>query len=129
VITISPIGEFVPWGLANGMIFGLGLGALLNWIAWMGATVVQFAIGRQLARDFVADVDGPSFPTWLRRFPVEHPLVLTCGRWFPMGASIVNTSAGARGVALHRVLGWAAVGCAPQAFVIAGSGAGLVWMW
>jgi len=129
VITISPIGEFVPWGLANGMIFGFGLGALLNWIAWMGATVVQFAIGRQLARDFGADLDEPSFPRWLRRFPVAHPLVLTCGRWFPMGASVVNTSAGARGVALHRVLGWAAVGCVPQAFVIAGSGAGIVWMW
>lgn len=129
VVTISPIGEFVPWGVANGMLFGAAFGAALNWLAWMGATVVQFAIGRQLARDYGGGVGAARLPAWLQRLPLGHPLVLACGRWFPMGASVINTGAGARGVALHRVVGWAAVGCVPQAAVIAGSGAGLVALW
>ena len=128
IITVTPIGEFVPWGLANGMVFGVGLGALLNWLAWMGATLVQFGLGRLLAADFDAAATR-RFPRWLRRFPVDHPLVLICGRWFPMGAPIVNTGAGARGVSLGRVLGCAAIGCAPQALVIAASGAGLIGLW
>lgn len=129
IVTVTPLGEFVPWGVVNGMLFGLELGALINWTAWMGATLIQFGIGRQIAADFDLESKVKKLPQWLRRLPPDHLLVLVCGRWLPMGAPVVNGRAGAQGVTLRRLLACAAVGCVPQALLIAGFGAGFVWLW
>lgn len=126
IVSATPIGEFVPWGVANGMLFGFGGGALLNWIAWMGAAVVQYRIGCSARHDLNWHDRRRHLPRWLARLPIDHPVFLISIRWFPMGGSIFNTVAGAAGIRAPRLLGYAAIGYIPQALVIAAVGQGLL---
>jgi len=118
--TLTPVGEMVPFGAANGALYGLWGGALLNWGAWMVAAALQRAWGLSAAREIGA------LPAWLDRLPLTHPLVLVAGRWLPGGGVLVDAAAGAEGVALARHLLLAGLGHAPQALAIAAVGAGLV---
>ena len=129
IISVVPIGEFVPWGAANGMLFGIGVGALLNWCAWMGAAIVQYGFGRQVAHDFDVEDRMQRLPAWVQRFPFDHPVMLICARWFPMGATLVNMGAGVRRLPIGRLLWCAALGCSVQAVAIAAVGAGLASLW
>lgn len=119
--TLTPIGEVIPFGVANGAVYGWVLGAVLNWIAWMVAAVVQFGYGRLAVGGAQAEA-----PRWLRRWSLTHPVVLACGRWLPGGGPLVDAAAGAGGVPFVRAMALAALGHAPQALVIASVGAGLV---
>ncbi len=121
--TLTPLGEVVPFGVANGALYGLWTGAALNWTAWMVAATCQYAFGRSAAREAA---ESGARPRWLRRLPLGHPAVLTCGRWLPGGGPLVDAAAGAAGVPFGRVMAYAALGHAPQALVIAAVGAGLV---
>ena len=123
--TLTPVGEVVPFGVANGALYGLGAGALLNWGAWMTAAALQYAFGRSAARE-AAGSRPPAVPAFLRRLRLTHPLVLTCGRWLPGGGPLVDAAAGAAGLPFHRAMAFAALGHAPQAVAIAAVGAGLV---
>lgn len=118
--TLTPVGEVIPFGAANGALYGLAWGAGLNWSAWMTAAVLQRAWGASAAREVGA------LPAWLARLPLTHPLVMVVGRWLPGGGVLVDAAAGAEGVALARHLVLAGLGHAPQALAIAAVGAGLV---
>ncbi len=128
--TLTPLGEVIPFGMANGALYGLLAGAALNWGAWMAAAVGQYGFGRLAATETAAAspaVTGPPAVTrWLRRWSVTHPAVLICGRWLPGGGPLVDAAAGAAGVPFGRAMAYAALGHAPQAFAIAAVGAGLV---
>ena len=117
---LTPVGEILPFGAANGAVYGLWRGAGLNWLAWMVAAVLQYAFGRSARREM------GTAPRWLRRLPVQSALVLTVGRWPPGGSVFVDAAAGAAGVPLRRVLLFAAIGHAPQAVAVAAVGAGLL---
>ncbi|MFN3596904.1 MAG: VTT domain-containing protein, partial [Rubricoccaceae bacterium] len=119
VTTLTPVGELLPFGVANGALYGMWMGAALNWAAWMVAAVLQHAFGRTVRRRVTA-------PVWVRRLPLGHPLVLLFGRWLPGGGVLVDAAAGAAGVPLVRLLAWAAAGHAPQAVLIAALGDGLL---
>ena len=118
--TLTPVGEVIPFGVANGTVYGLAAGSTLNWIAWMTAAVLQYRFGRSARRE------AGALPRWLQRLPLTHPLVLTAGRWLPGGGPLVDAAAGAAGVPLGRAMAYAAVGHAPQAVAIAAIGAGLL---
>lgn len=126
LVTITPIGEFVPWGWANGALFGTATGALLNGCVWISASLVHYAFGRRMARDFDFNRRADKLPAWLRRFPVDHPIFLICGRWFPMGSLLANTAAGTARVPLRRFVTCIVIGTIPQALLIAGGGAQLI---
>lgn len=119
-LTLTPIGEVIPFGAANGALYGLALGAVLNWTAWMLAAGLQRAVGVTATRE------GVVLPGWLARLPLTHPAVLVAGRWAPGGGVLVDAAAGAAGVPLRQHLALAALGHAPQAVLIAAVGAGLV---
>lgn len=123
--TLTPLGEVLPFGVANGALYGLGVGALLNWAAWMTAAAAQYGFGRLAAREVTAGGRDTALP-FLRRWPLTHPTVLVCGRWLPGGGPLVDAAAGAGGVPLERALALAALGHAPQALVISALGNGLV---
>lgn len=121
--TITPVGEFVPFGVANGAVYGLFWGAVLNWSAWLSAALIQYRIGRGAT----AELGGlTALPGWFKLLPVHHPLVLICGRWLPGGGPLVDAAAGAAAVPIGRWFALAALGHLAQAFFIAGLGAGLV---
>lgn len=118
--TLTPVGEAIPFGAANGALYGLWPAALLNWSAWMTAAVFQRAFGARAVRE------AGGLPSWLGRLPLTHPLVLACGRWLPGGGVLVDAAAGAAGVPLGRHLLLAGLGHAPQAVALAAVGAGLL---
>lgn len=119
-LTLTPVGELIPFGAANGALYGLVPGALLNWAAWMVAALGQRAVGSSAVRE------AGALPAWLARLPLTHPAVLVVGRWPPGGSVLVDAAAGAAGVPLGRHLALAALGHAPQAVVISAVGVGLV---
>ncbi len=126
LVTITPVGEFVPWGWANGALFGTATGALLNGSVWLIASGIHYGFGRRMARDFDLDRRARKLPAWLQRFPVDHPIFLICARWFPMGSLLANTAAGTARVPVRRFIVCATLGTVPQALVVAGGGAQVV---
>lgn len=127
--TVSPIGPFVPWGAANGALFGIVVGSLINWCVWVTTSLIQHAIGRRAQRDFDLDERMSRLPSWLQKFPIDHPIVLIAGRWVPVGAVTVNLSAGAAGVSRVRLFLCAMVGCIPQALFVTSLGRGVFVFW
>lgn len=121
VTTLTPVGELIPFGVANGSLYGVGAGAALNLLAWMAAALLQYRWGRRAGR-----AGGHRLPGVLGRLPLAHPLVLAAGRWLPGGGPLIDAAAGAAGVPVARALGWALVGHAPQAIGVAAVGARLV---
>lgn len=126
VVHVTPLGDFVPWAVLNGSMFGLWLGALATWIAWMGSASAQYAIGRRTAHDLGFEAKLARLPGWLRRLPLEHPVFLIVARSFPLMAGPINVAAGAARVPFGRVLWCTAVGVLPPALFLAAVGVGLV---
>ena len=128
LVPVQAIIAFVPLlgemiAMTNAALYGFWLGALLSWIAWMAASVLQYGVVRRTISDFDLDATYQRLPRWMRRFPVSHPVFLI-GVRIPFGGPIVNTAAGVFGVPLWRHLWCAAVGIAPRAMFFAGLGVG-----
>jgi uncharacterized membrane protein YdjX (TVP38/TMEM64 family) len=120
--TLTPIGEMVPFGIANGAAYGLLWGSVLNWMAWMTAAYLQQSIGRYA----VHRIGRGRLPAWFRRLPIRHPVTLITARWVPGGGPIVDAVAGAADVPLTRIMTCAAIGHGIQALAVAGIGAGIL---
>lgn len=126
VVNVTPLADFIPWAVANGAVYGWELGAVLNWLAWLGSSSVQFAIGRRAAQGLELEARFDTLPRWLARYPADHPVLLVAGRWIPLAGALVNVGAGAFGVPFRRLFACAALGAAPMAVATAGLGAGLL---
>lgn len=126
VVHVTPVGDFVPWAVLNGSMFGLWLGAFATWLAWMGSASVQYAIGRRTARDLGWSAQTARLPAWLRRLPIDHPAFLIVARWFPLMAGPINLAAGAARVPFARVLWCTAVGIIPQTLFLSAIGVGII---
>lgn len=125
VIAVSPLpGEAVA--VANGMIFGFWVGAVLNWIGWMFAAALQYGLIRRTAEGFEFDPTSRKMPGWLRRIPVDHPLFLITGRWIPFGGHLVNTSAGAYAVPIWRHMWCSGISLIPVSMLFSGLANGLL---
>lgn len=126
LLALSPIPADML-ALANGTLYGVALGALVNWLGWMLASVVEFQIARHAARDFDLATHLERLPGWLGRFPVAHPLFLIGARQIThVGGHLVNISAGAGRVSRWRHTWCSAVGCVPGSLVTAAVGAGVL---
>ncbi|MEW6268259.1 MAG: VTT domain-containing protein [Thermodesulfobacteriota bacterium] len=125
---IWPVPASEMLALANGALYGFWLGALLNWVGWMIASVLHYAMFRQLARDFDLEHALATLPAWLTRFPVAHPAFQILGRLVPLPAApqVVGCASGALGVPPWRYLWCAAVGVAPGALLFSGLANGLL---
>jgi len=126
VVHVTPLGDFVPWSVLNGSMFGLWLGAFATWLSWMGSASAQYAIGRRTAQDLDWEAKAARLPEWLRRFPLGHPVFLIVARAFPLMAGPINVAAGAARVPFGRVLWCTAIGVFPPALFLAAVGVGLV---
>jgi uncharacterized membrane protein YdjX (TVP38/TMEM64 family) len=112
--------------LATAAVYDFWLGALVIWFGWVAATPIRFAIVRYLTRDLSAGVGVAGLPDWMRRFPVDHPVYLVCGRWLPYGPHLVDFTAGAAGVRLRTLLWSAAVSTIPVALFFSALANGLL---
>ncbi|MBY0276477.1 VTT domain-containing protein [Candidatus Binatia bacterium] len=126
VVHVTPLGDFVPWSVLNGSMFGLWLGALTTWLSWMGSASAQYAIGRRTAVDLDWETKVARLPAWLRRLPIGHPLFLIVARQFPLMAGPINVAAGAARVPFARMLWCTAIGVLPPALFLAAVGVGIV---
>lgn len=122
-VEMTPFGNVIPFGVANGSVYGVWAGALLSWLGWMAAALIQHTLVQSGAREPGVEHAPPQRPAWLARLPVEHPAVLILGRWLPGGAYFVNLGASALGVSLVRQLACAAIASAPAALALAALGA------
>jgi uncharacterized membrane protein YdjX (TVP38/TMEM64 family) len=112
--------------LASAAAYGWGLGALMTWVGWTLAAMIQYALARRSARrERTPTLRAIRLPAFLRRFPLDHPVLLVCVRWLPMGFHFANITAGLRRVSVRRQLWTAALGALPGAIVWAGIGAGV----
>ncbi len=121
LVAVSPIPSEVV-ALPSSAIHGFTLGAILNWIAWMLAAMLQYALARRTAQDFDFDGALDRLPGWLRRYPVDHPAFLIGVRQLPWGAHVTNSAAGAFRVSLWRHIWCAAIGIVPGALLISALG-------
>ncbi|MEN8183948.1 MAG: VTT domain-containing protein [Myxococcota bacterium] len=116
------LGEVIA--VANAALYGFWGGSSISFAAWLLAAWVQYGIARRTARDFDFDATHARLPTWMQRFPIDHPLFLI-GVRLPLGGPIVNTAAGAFGVSLWRHTWCAAIGIAPRAMFFSALASGL----
>jgi len=127
ILNLTPLGEVVPMAVANGAMWGVGLGALVSWLGWMAASLTQYLVVRRLGTELDLDVRLGRLPARIRRFPVEHPAFQIGGRALPaVGLHLVNVTSAVRGVPIRRFLAFAALGQAGPALAMAAVGAGLV---
>ena len=125
VVAVSPLpGEAVAF--ANSLVYGFWFGSLFNWIGWMLAALMEYALVRRAAKEFNSQAAFERVPLWLRRFPVAHPAFLIAGRWLPFGGHLVNCAAGAFAVGLWRHAWCSAIAIVPVAMLVAGLANGLV---
>lgn len=123
VVAVSPFpGEVVA--VVSSAVHGFWLGCVLNWLGWMLAAYLEYALVRWTAREVAFDED--ELPTWLRRFPTDHPVFLMGGRYLPMGSHVVNGISGLRGLAIWRFTWTSAISLVPSAVFIAALANGLV---
>jgi len=122
---VTPASGELPWGFANGAIYGVGLGSVLTFLAFVGATAVQYGLARRTSLDLDLAAQRDRLPRWLRRLPVEHPAFLIAARWVPVGGFVVTVSAAVTGVRFGRVMCCSAIAAAPAALLLAAAGAGV----
>gem|GEM_PF-1625759 len=128
LIAVTPLPSDV-FGVVNGTVYGFWLGAIFSWVAWFGASFVQYGIGRRARADF--DLDGllSRAPERLRTFPVAHPFFIIGVRFVPyVGGHLATLVPGAMAVSLRRFAWCSALAVIPQSLVTAGIGAGLLLM-
>ena len=113
-------------GVANGSTYGLWLGTLYGWVAWWSGGMIEFALARRSAHNPTTQSAESRLPTWLRRFPAGHPVVMILGRQLPFGFHAVNVTAAISGVTINRQMLLSAISNLIFAFIAAATGAGLV---
>lgn len=125
VVGMTPFPSEVIAG-ANSVIHGFWLGSVYNWVGWLMAAMLQYAIMRRTAQDFDFATALQRMPRWLRRFPVHHPVFLITARQLPLGPQIVNAAAGAYDIGFWRHTWCAAIGIIPGALIVSGVANGLM---
>ncbi len=128
LIAVTPLPSDVG-GMANGVVYGFWLGSFFSWVAWFGASFVQYAIGRRARTDFDLDALLARAPERLQSFPAAHPLFIIGARFVPyVGGHLATLVPGAMNVPLRRFAWCSALAVIPQSLVTAGIGAGLLLM-
>lgn len=124
IISVSPIpSDFICVG--NGAIYGFWGGAACSWCGWWLAGMICFWIGRRLSIDLVNNA-AERLPRLLRRYPLDHPMVLIIARQVPgVGGYITTYGAGAIGVTWSKHLWCSALAIVPGSLLLAAAGVAL----
>lgn len=125
-IAVTPLPSDLV-SIANGAVYGFWAGAGFNWLGWFIASFLQYSIGRRVRHDFDVEAWLARSPSWLRRFPADHPVFIIGSRFVPYaGGHLATLVPSAMGVALGRFTWCTAVALVPSSLVMAGVGAGLL---
>ena len=126
IVTLTPCPSDVIC-IANGTLYGFASGALLNWIGWWIAALMEFSIARRARTDLDLEQQLLRLPRWLQRFPVGHPGYLLLSRQIPwLGGHVSTLIPGAMGVSMSRFSWCSAIAVVPSSLLMAAIGAGLV---
>jgi uncharacterized membrane protein YdjX (TVP38/TMEM64 family) len=115
--------------LANGTAYGWFWGAVLGWLGWVLASLMEYGLAARTAKDLDLPAQIAKLPARLQKLPVDHPLFLILGRQVPFGFHVVNILAGVKGINPWRHTWCAAIGSIPGAVLYAGLGAGVLHLW
>lgn len=124
VVAVSPFPSEVV-ALMHGAIYGFALGWAFTWAGWLLGAGLEYGLFRRIASDVGAS-GSARLPTWLARFPVQHPLFLILGRLIPFGNHAVNALAGSCRVPPWRFAWASALAFLPFSALVAGISSGLV---
>jgi hypothetical protein len=80
VAELVPGGDLVPFGIANGTLYGVALGAAISWLAWMVSAVIHYLVARRTAVDLDLAARLESLPAWLRRGLPDRRALVPDGR-------------------------------------------------
>ncbi len=121
--------SFVPFpsefvAIANGMVFGLGMGTAVTWAGAMLGAILSFALARWLGRPFVhavlAERHCAAIDEWTRKQGVA---VLLISRFLPVVSfNLINYAAGLTPVSWWTFLWTTGVGIAPLTFLMVFAG-------
>lgn len=126
VVTITPFPSDVIC-IANGTLYGFWVGAVLNWFGWFVASLVEFSLGRRARMDLNLESRLAQLPTWIRQFPVQHPVYLILSRQIPwLGGHVATLIPGSMGVHPSRFAWCSAIAIVPSSLLMAAIGAGLL---
>jgi uncharacterized membrane protein YdjX (TVP38/TMEM64 family) len=119
--------------IANGMMFGPGLGMVLTWVGAMLGALLSFALARWLGRPFVRLVVAKTRWRQIEAMPVS-PGALLVARLIPVVSfNLVNYAAGLLGVGWWTFLWTTALGILPLTIATALLGgqmlAAPLWGW
>jgi uncharacterized membrane protein YdjX (TVP38/TMEM64 family) len=127
LLNLTPVGELVPISVANGAVFGVVLGAAVNWTGWMTVALVQYAAARRVGGAASEAAWRARLPRCLRGLPVEHLAFQVLTRSIPwVGMHGTNLASGWLRVPLPRFLLGGALGLLGPALTMAALGAGLL---
>ncbi|KAB2952390.1 VTT domain-containing protein [Heliorestis acidaminivorans] len=128
ILSVSPMGS-EPVALANGFIYGIYLGSLVNWIGSLTGSIVGYWLIYQGAEEANLSRYMKKLPPFIRNIPVSSPLFLIGVRFIPfVGSDIVKYVAPMWKVPFGRYLWTSAVAIFPIAIFMAALGSGATFL-
>ncbi len=123
LLTLGPVPK-AALSAAAGLLFGLGVGAVVVWVASMLGAVAGFWLARWLGRDAVERLAGRRLSyadDWLTRRGI---LAVIGGRLLPVVPfTVINYAAGLSGLRFRDLLVGTAVGIIPGTAIAVSAGA------
>ncbi|QGG47548.1 TVP38/TMEM64 family protein [Heliorestis convoluta] len=128
LLSVSPMGS-EPVALANGFIYGIWLGTLVNWIGSLTGSIVGYWLIYHSAEEAKFSRYMEKLPPLIRNIPVSSPLFLIGVRFIPfVGSDIVKYVAPLWKVPFGRYLWTSALAIFPIALVMAALGSGATYL-
>lgn len=114
--------EFIA--IANGIVFGLVVGAMLTWIGAMLGAALAFALSRWLGRKFVQAILPVRYNAAIDEWTKEQGIpVLLVSRFLPVVSfNLINYAAGLTTVSWWTFLWTTGLGIAPLTFLMVFAG-------
>lgn len=115
-----------PLTMINGAVFGPFKGAVISWIGYMLASVIEYFLGARIGHISRFEERRKQLPFGLGRLPADSPWFLILARVIPgFGPKVVGVVSGVYRVSFWRFLWTAAIPNFVGAFLFALGGSGL----
>lgn len=128
LLSISPMSSD-PIAFTNGLIYGMWVGATVNWIGSLSGSIVGYWLVYWGANEVHLSDYLAKLPRFISGIPVSSPLFLIGVRFVPfVGGDIVKYMAPAWKVPFGRYLWTSAVAIIPGAMLMAALGSGAIFV-
>lgn len=138
ILLIFLLGALIPGPIHDllailaGSLFGFFIGFIIAWLMQFISSIIGYYLVRNSVQEFSAaneykqKLEKSKWFKWLANLPVNSPLFLIVGRWFPyVGGHIVYIMAGIYKVPIQRFIWCTAISVILPAMEFSAIGAGL----